>query len=248
MRKWIVLMLLCVFIGASCFAGEAGTTEKGLSLDDYHDQLSIIHNDAHCTDEEKLQRITSLYLEIKRDQTRNYDKKDFDFQVFYDATSENYAHLSYMQEKIEYEKMHYKREGVNIVSDDLTLNFSEIDIHGDTADISVYAVYEYIDAWFPNLNQASGVQYDFSFCKVDNVWLMTDILTDSSFDEAYRDVGLSPEVYTIQQDEMSEKAVNNIVVGGENSSERLADHEHVLLSTNYLALHGHMRLTIISIF
>ena len=101
----------------------------------------------------------------------------------------------------------------DIIWDEVILNYRTLDIFDDKAEVIVYEAYEIIDAWTPNLKQFTGTLYTISFTKSENIWLMTDIMTNDEDDASFRDSeidlkSLVPMPIDIESKEISYIAIN----------------------------------------
>ena len=153
-------------------AGEYSPAVSALLSD-----LERLRGDKLAGDEQLVRESVRVYLEIKSGLEYHPGWKEPDFDIFFDAGSPDYAALA--------ADVGYSREmgelmagnGLEVLSDSVSVDFSSVEINGDTASVDCYCTVEYLSASGGDTPSADGCRYWIELSKVDGVWLFTDLST-----------------------------------------------------------------------
>ena len=153
-------------------AGEYSPAVSALLSD-----LERLRGDELAGDERLVRESVRIYLEIKSELEYHPGWKEPDFDIFFDTGSPDYAALA--------ADVGYSREmgelmagnGLEVLSDSVSVDFSSVEINGDTASVDCYCTVEYLSASGGDTPSADGCRYWIELSKVDGVWLFTDLST-----------------------------------------------------------------------
>ena len=153
-------------------AGEYSPAVSALLSD-----LERLRGDELAGDERLVRESVRIYLETKSELEYRPGWKEPNFEIFFDTGSPDYAALA--------ADVDYSREmgelmagnGLEVLSDSVNVDFSSVEINGDTASVDCYCTVEYLSASGGDTPSADGCRYWIELRKVDGVWLFTDLST-----------------------------------------------------------------------
>ena len=165
--------------------------------------LSI--NNQQISDEAKIVGIVELFSHAKIYQLENFIEC-IDFSSFFDFNTGEVENLSYMCDKIELEQKMRERCNATVIWSELEIEIEDIVINNDYAEVKAYELYRYTRPSTPDIVAGEGVHYLFVFNKINEMWYITDLTTDSSFDNVMREIGLNVNDYVAKANIQVESA------------------------------------------
>jgi len=152
-------------------------------------ELDFYQQNKFLSEEEKIENIIRLYFVLKAEQMKTYNK-DFRFSDFYNYNSKNKKSLEFISNKTKLQKEIRKKNNTTVLWQNITLDFVSTEVSDNIAKIKVYEKYEFILDTSDRHISGKGLEYVVTMQKYDNKWLIDDIITNSSFDEAFKESGI----------------------------------------------------------
>lgn len=148
----------------------------------------------HLSDEEKIVRITKQFLQARITRLEQYDSP-IDFLTFFDPDSPQFRHLQYMADRIELEAGLRQRNEARTMKSEHRVKHHMVGINGDYAEIILLEEYEYVLQPVPEFKTSETTRYSVALSRVNGTWLLSDITTDSDFDDAFRDTDVDVKTF-----------------------------------------------------
>lgn len=130
------------------------------------------------TDEGKITKTVDLFIHVLEDQMLSYTFDDIDLDIFFNPNSQHADSLSFTKERSQFRKELWKANGLPLVWSEIDLSFDSIAIDGETAEVLVREVLQYI--LDTEIRQISSVQlnYEITLSKLNDVWMIDRVTTD----------------------------------------------------------------------
>lgn len=191
-------VIVVMFAGISAVADYSSSATISTQMENVSsfstaDKLDDIYNMAQ-DDEITLTNIVKLFSHAKIYQVENY-MENVDFTPFFDFDSASKTNLQYMCDKMELEKEMHKLNRADVLWSNLEVEIKDISIERDTASVTAYESYSYVRQSTPDIDSWKGIEYYYTFNRINGSWLISDIKTNSTFDNAMLDEGLDVASY-----------------------------------------------------
>ncbi len=148
----------------------------------------------NLSDEEKIVRISKDFLQARITRLEQYDSP-IDFLTFFDPDSQQFRHLQYMSDRIELEAGLRRANNAQVMKSEHHLKHHLVGISGDYAEITFFERYEYVLKPVPEFKTSETTRYEMALSRVNGTWLLSDIITDSDFDDAFRDTDVDVKTF-----------------------------------------------------
>ncbi len=148
----------------------------------------------NLSDEEKIVRITKEFLQARITRLEQYDSP-IDFLTFFDPNSPQFRHLQYLSDRIELEAGLRRSNEAQVMKSEHHLKHHLVGISGDYAEITFFERYEYVLKPVPEFKTSETTRYEVALDRVNGTWLLSDIITDSDFDDAFRDTDVDVKTF-----------------------------------------------------
>ncbi len=129
-----------------------------------------------------------------------------DFLSFFDQNSAAFRHLQYMADRIELEAGLRQRNDARVLRSRHRMRARLVGISGDYAEITVFERYDYVLLPVPDIDTSEATRYDMALNRVAGTWLLADIITDSDFDDAFRDTDIDVKTFLNYPSEQRQSA------------------------------------------
>lgn len=161
-------------------------TEVKMALE----ELSEVRSSTQLSDQELITRTIELFSEARIDQLNNYESEQYYFTEFFVPDYMNNSNLVYICDRFEWNRQMLKETGAKNLWYDVHTEVLSMDIVGETAEVTFSEKYEYERVNHPGRVSFEGITYYVDMVKLDGIWLISDLTTDSSYDKANRDEGI----------------------------------------------------------
>ena len=144
-------------------------------------------------DENAIRETIELFSQAKIEQLNDYDAERYDFTDFFVPNYEDINNLKYICDRFELDRQMLNATNAVNLWYSVGTDIQSIDITNNQADVVFYETYEYARVNTPTIKTTEGLTYWVSLEKNNGIWLINDIITDSTYDNVMRDVGLNIE-------------------------------------------------------
>ena len=148
----------------------------------------------NLSDEEKIVRITKDFLQARITRLEQYDSP-IDFLTFFNPNSQQFRHLQYMSDRIELEAGLRRANDAQVMKSEHHLKHHLVGISGDYAEITFFETYEYVLKPVPEFKTSETARYEVALDRTNGTWLLSDVITDSDFDDAFRDTDIDVKTF-----------------------------------------------------
>lgn len=171
------------------------------------DKLGNVRQNPYMDDEERIRKTVELFIYLSCDQMYEPEYGRYEhFDAFFSKTSEGYENLMYNATETRYFGLMNTEPSMYgpIVWYDYDVDVMSVEIDGDTAKVEAK---DHIQSLRENYSgMSSGTFYYYlDLCKVNGVWLMTDVFPVSRFDgyvsyeELLETIAAMEEEYALRQ-------------------------------------------------
>lgn len=188
------------------------------------EQVAEIQNDDLMNDFTKIEEILTQFFEAKRDQIENPTLGDFDFSIFWDASSTHVDDLSYFERSVKLEKETFAIFNQYAGNSNTELTFRDVSVSGETAEVHVYEwfEYQYCSATNGSLiwpsttgsTSGTGIPYTISMRKIDGCWLITDIIFFNNATESLKDSSINVDAFVQTRYEAATTVSRSVLLAG----------------------------------
>ncbi len=188
----LIVSLLNTGVLATEKSGIMGTGKK------YGDPiLSLIklREDSTLDDTAHITKLIEIFSHAKIEQLNDYSAEKNDFSDFFYAHTAYGYNVSLFCDRVELERLVLEKVGAQNLWTSVDIRNVEITITGERAQAKAYEQYYYSRVGTPEIISGEGQKYDLKLVKVNDIWYIEDVTTDSPFESDMRLTGISIEEY-----------------------------------------------------
>lgn len=184
-----LITLLLMPIGVYAFNIPPDKTITGLYANSLNN-VDSIQNDSQLSDMDKIKKLVIKLFDTKSEgykleETQNYD-------LFFDTSNEESKNLKYFADKAHFDIETKKQAKIKILWDKTNTDFLDLEVKENSANVTAYVSYEYQMEDSPKPTFV-GTMYTIDINKIKNKWLITKIISNDAFDQAYSESSINLE-------------------------------------------------------
>ncbi|WP_372998475.1 amidase domain-containing protein [Lutispora sp.] len=191
-RKALSISIVLCLILASILPvfGVSNSKSDNNIQEKFENDLRAIYDNEEMKDEEKIQKIVENLFTLKIESYRN--NIEYNLSIFFDNSNELSKNLKYFIDKAKLDIAIKEQAKIKILWDKYDIEFLDININKEQAEVKVYVAYEYQmeDCDDPSF---VGTEYTVSLEKIKSKWIVININSNDAFDIAHLDYGINIE-------------------------------------------------------
>ena len=138
------------------------------------------------SDEEAIEATIRYFSEAKFAQLNDQDAQRYNFTEFFVPDYQQNTNLTYIGDRFELDRQLLIVNNAVNAWYTVDVDIKDMEIDGDTAEVKFYETYRYARTNTPDITSAEGLSYKVELKKINGAWLISDLITNTSFDNLMR--------------------------------------------------------------